>query len=71
MSFIKGISHLALTTLASLLLILLGILYFTVTVFMVHIGAQWAGLGAVDSSTAVLTAGIVTAAAIIGSAIQR
>lgn len=67
----RNIGKLALTTLASLLLILLGILYFTITLFMVKVSAQWAGLGAVDGSMVVLTAGIVTAAAVIGSALQR
>lgn len=71
MSAIKGIGNLLLTIVASLVLILLGIIYFMITIWMIKIGALWAGYGSIDGTMVVLTAGIVTAATIIGSALQR
>jgi len=70
MKVIKEISSLALTIITSILLIFLGIVYFMITIWMIKIGAMWAGFEFVDGSMVVLTAGIVTAAAMIGSAIQ-
>ncbi|MBU1974794.1 MAG: hypothetical protein KKG59_00145 [Nanoarchaeota archaeon] len=71
MSVLKGISNLFLTIVASVMLILLGIIYFMLSMWMIKIGASWAGLGNVSGNHVILTAGIVTAAAIIGSAIQK
>lgn len=71
MSAIKGVGNLLLTIVASLVLILLGIIYFMVTIWMIKIGALWAGYGDVEGTMVVLTAGIVTAATIIGSALQK
>ena len=70
MAIAKRLAGLGLTLLASALLILLGIVYFMVTVWVIMVGAGWAGAAA-EGSTIVLTAGIVTAAAMIGSAIQQ
>ena len=67
----KSITNLGLTLAASALLILLGVVYFMLTVFVIKVGASWAGYTAVEGSTVVLTAGIVTAAALVGSAIQQ
>ena len=58
------------TAIASVVLVLLGIVYFMVTVFIIRVGATWAGFTAIAGDMVVLTAGIVTAAAILGSAIQ-
>lgn len=71
MTFSKTIVTLGATALASLLLILLGIAYYMITIFIIKTGASWAGYTNLDAGTAVLTAGIVTAAAIVGSAIQQ
>jgi len=71
MSTIKGIGNLLLTIVASLVLILLGIIYFMVTIWMIKIGAIWAGYPNIDGTIVVLTAGIVTAATTLGSALQR
>ncbi|MCK9292547.1 MAG: hypothetical protein WCY27_02380 [archaeon] len=57
--------------LGSLILILLGIVYFTLSIWAIKISANWAGYGIVDASTVVLTAGIITAASLIGGAIRR
>lgn len=66
----KRITNLGVTLLSSILLILVGIVYFMLTVWIIKIGSGWAGV-ATDGGTIVLTAGIVTAAALIGSAIQQ
>ena len=71
MSLIKGLANLSLTIVASLVLILLGAIYFMLTVWIIKLGAGWAGFGDVEGNWVVLTAGIITAASIIGSAIQR
>ncbi len=66
----EGLSNLAVTIVASVVLILLGIVYFMLTTWVIKIGAYLAGL-TVGGDMVVLTAGIITAAAIIGSAIQQ
>lgn len=71
MNVIKGIGNLGLTIVASIVLILLGIVYFMITIWMIKMGASWAGYTNVEGNMVVLTAGIVTAAAMIGSAIQQ
>jgi hypothetical protein len=71
MSTLKKLAGLGLTIVTSIILILLGIVYYMITIWMIKIGASWAGFSSTDGSWIVLTAGIVTAAAIIGSAIQR
>lgn len=70
MEFFRKLTGLSLTIVASLILILLGIVYYMITVWTIKTGALWAGYADIEGSTVVLTAGIVTAAAIIGSAIQ-
>lgn len=57
--------------LGSLILILLGIVYFAISIWAIKISANWAGYSVVDASTVVLTAGIITAASLLGGAIRR
>lgn len=71
MGMLKGLTGLTLTVVASVILILLGIVYFMLTIWMIKIGANWAGFTAVDGNWVVLTSGIIAAATIIGSAIQQ
>ncbi|MBU1111752.1 MAG: hypothetical protein ABIG93_02385 [archaeon] len=71
MKFLKEIGGLALTAVASLILILLGIIYFMLTIWIIKIGAIWAGFTNVEGNMVILGACIVTAAAMIGSAIQK
>lgn len=71
MKAVHGIGNLLLTLVTSVVLILVGIVYFMVTIWMIKIGAHWAGYPGVEGTTVVLTAGIVTAAAMIGSALQK
>lgn len=71
MSVWKGLTNLSLTIVASMVLIFLGIVYFMLTIWIIKIGAYWAGFRAVDGNWVVLSTAIVTAAALIGSAIQQ
>ncbi len=67
----KGLANLTLTMVASLILIFLGIVYFMITIWTIKIGASWAGFKAIDGNWVVLTAGIISAATLIGSALQK
>ena len=71
MKVVRGISGLLLTIVASMMFILLGVVYFMLSIWMIKIGAQWAGFTNVDGGMVVIGACIVTAAAVIGSAIQQ
>jgi hypothetical protein len=71
MIFARAMLGLGLKLLSSLVLIAVGIIYFMVTIWMVKVGASWAGYNALEGSWVVLTAGIVTGAVIIGSAIKK
>ena len=62
---------LGVTLIASVMLILLGIVYFMLTIWIIKIGASWAGYKSLEGNMIVLTAGIVTAAALIGSALKK
>ena len=68
---VKTLTAIGITAIASLLLIMLGILYFMLGVWIIKIGAGWAGYPDVSGEMVVLTAGIITAASLIGSAIQK
>jgi hypothetical protein len=71
MGVAKGLSGLVVTAVASAVLLLLGVIYYMVTIWVIKMGAGWAGYSNIDGSMVVLTAGIVTAASMIGSAIQQ
>ncbi len=68
---LSGVRNLLVTLLASVLLILIGIVYFMATVWIIKVGAGWAGYRALDGAVVVSTAGLITAASMIGSAIQK
>ncbi len=61
---------LLLTVASSVILIFLSIIYFMLTIWIIKVGAMWAGASA-DGNMIVMTAGIITAAILIGSALQR
>lgn len=68
---LSGLRGLLVTLVSSILLILVGIVYFMVTVWIIKVGASWAGYPSLDGATVVGTAGLITAASMIGSAIQK
>ena len=67
----KILKGLVATIVASGVLLLLGIVYYMVTIWVIKMGAGWAGYPNLEGNMVVLTAGIVTAANMIASAIQR
>ncbi len=71
MKIARGFAGLVVTVVASAVLLLLGILYYMITIWVIKMGANWAGYPDVAGSTIVLTAGIVTAASMVGSSLQR
>lgn len=70
MSILSDLGALAATILTGFVLILMGIVLFTVAVFTVDVGAAWAGVSA-SADWVVGTAGLIVAAGLIGSAIQE
>ena len=71
MRLLKSMGNIIVTVLASFVLILLGIVYFMLTTWMIKIGAQWAGFTNIEGNMVILGACIVTAAAMIGSSLQK
>lgn len=67
----KGLGNLVVTVVASAVLLLLGVIYYMITIWVIKMGAGWAGYPNIEGNMVVLTAGIVTAASMIGSAIQQ
>jgi hypothetical protein len=59
------------TVLAAATFLVLSTLYYMITIWVIKTGAGWAGYGDLEGSMVVLTAGIVTAASMIGSALKR
>ena len=68
---LKALEGLIATIVASVVLILLAIVYFTLNMLVIKTGASWAGFKAIEGGTIVLTAGIIAASAIIGSALKK
>lgn len=71
MKLVTGFSGLLLTIVASFLFVLMGVLYFMLSVWIIKLGASWAGYSHIDGGMVVLGACIVTAGIVIGSAIQK
>ncbi|MFT4311706.1 MAG: hypothetical protein ACMXYF_00570 [Candidatus Woesearchaeota archaeon] len=69
-STLQTVGALLVTVISSVIMIVLSILYFMLTIWVIRVGASWAGAEA-DGNMIVLTAGIVTAAILLGSALQR
>lgn len=70
-SFWSRLSGLLVTIVTFVVMVLLGILYFMLTMWVIKLGAVWAGYPNVEGDMVLLTAGIVTAATIVGSALQK
>jgi hypothetical protein len=67
----RGLTGLLFTLVASGMLLVIGIIYYMITIWVIKMGASWAGYPSIEGNIVVLTAGIVTAASMIGSSIQR
>jgi hypothetical protein len=70
MDMFKGLAALPLTIVTSVLLIFLGIIYFVITLLIVKLSADLVVPGA-DINWILLSAGLITAASLLGAAIQR
>lgn len=67
----KTVTAIGITVLASVIFILLSAVYFMLAVWIVKMGSGWAGYPDVSGEMVTITAGILTAASLIGSAIRR
>ncbi len=70
MDIIKGLVTLPLTIVTSALLILLGIVYFVITLLVVKVSSDLVVPGA-EANWILLCAGLITAASMMGAAIQK
>ncbi|HZX33867.1 MAG TPA: hypothetical protein VFF09_00650 [archaeon] len=58
---------LSVTIISSVILIVLGVIYFAVSLFIIKIASALAGFGNVSAETAVLSAAILSAASLVAS----
>ena len=58
---------LTITVISSVILILLGVVYFAVSLFIIKLASELAGFPGVSAETAVLSAAILSAASLIAS----
>ncbi len=70
MDMLKGLAALPLTIVTSVLLIFLGIIYFVITLLIVKVSADLVVPGA-EANWVLLIAGLITAASMLGAAIQK
>lgn len=69
-SIVSGLKALVVALVASIMLILLGIIYFTLMLFMIKISTELLGY-TLSGDWAVVTAGLITLGVLIGSALER
>ena len=65
------LANLSITLVSSIILVLIGIAYFMLITWIIKLGARWSGFTGLDGNWVVMTAGIITAAIVIGSAVRR
>jgi hypothetical protein len=70
MAIIDGIKHLSVTIVASALLMIIAVVYFTIALFIVKTVAGWMGY-TLDGNWAVFSAAILTAASMVGSSFAK
>lgn len=68
---ISLVGNLLVTVVASLLMVLISVIYFMITIWVIKLGATWTGYPDLDGGTVILTAGVITAGIIISSALQK
>ncbi|MBN2014989.1 MAG: hypothetical protein JW778_07400 [Candidatus Altiarchaeota archaeon] len=72
MEILKGLAALPLTIVTSVILIFLGIIYFIITLLIVKVSAEIVlGAGQAEANWILFSAGLITAASMLGAAIQR
>ena len=70
MKIIKQFGNLAVTLIASVALILVSLMYFIITLWIVKAGAAVLGY-TIDGNWAVLSASLISVGSIIGSSLQK
>jgi hypothetical protein len=68
---ILGVAAIGFTVLSALLFIVMGIVFFLVNVWIIKAGAGIAGYKTLDGNWVIITAGILSAASILASAIRK
>lgn len=68
---VSGVMVFGMTVLYALVFIIVSILFFFLNVWIIKVGAGWAGYENLDGNWVVLTAGLMSAASIIASAINN
>lgn len=69
-SILSGLKSLVVALIASIMLIILAVVYFALTLFVVRIGSELVDYS-IDGNWAVLTAGLITLGVILGSSMER
>ncbi|MCP8304624.1 MAG: hypothetical protein H3Z50_04025 [archaeon] len=69
-SITSGLKALVVALVASIMLILLGIVYFTLMLFVIKISTELIGY-TLDGNWATIAAGLITLGVLIGSALER
>ena len=68
---IFGAAAIGFTIISALIFIVMGILFFFINVWIIKVGAGFAGFRALDGNWVVLSAGILSAASILAAAIKK
>jgi hypothetical protein len=70
MDLMRGLAALPLTIVTSVILLFLGVIYFVITLLIVKVASDLVAPGA-EANWVLFSAAIVTAASMIGAAIQK
>jgi nitrogen fixation-related uncharacterized protein len=71
MSVVRDFTNLFLMVGGSLILVVLGLLYFVLTLWIVKIGAKFVGYENLDGNWLVLAASIIATGSIVSSSLRR
>lgn len=71
MSLMRDFTNLFLMMGASLILVILGLLYFMLTLWIVKLGSKLVGFEALDGNWLVLAASIIATGSIMASSLRR
>ena len=70
-AFFRGFAAFSFIIFGSLILIIIGLLYFILTLWIVKFGANLVGYKALDANWAVLSASIIAVGSIMSSSMQK
>ncbi len=66
-----GAAALGFTIFSAVIFILMGIIFFFINVWIIKVGAGFAGFKTLDGNWVILTAGLLSAASIIAASLRR